>query len=559
MTAAKRKHPRMNRLAPPFIRHARGSLHHKTIHNNFNKNSIRYFISTPKSAAKKISTSFIDNEFLNHDVDSHYHDTTSTSSSASQDRYNNINPYTRKIISECYTPTLDQVEYAIQSAKTAFNNSSSGDLARRGQILNRTADLMEQKYANELTLLECLDTGIPISQTKYHISAAVDCLRHFAGAAACSHTRMGVAVDTPMAGGGADSFCYTRREPLGVVAGIGAWNYPLLLMVWKLAPAIACGNSFVFKPSECTPLTALKCAEIMKEAGLPAGVLNVLLGDKIIGQALSRDATDIRKISFTGSTAAGIDIYREAAPTLKRVTMELGGKSPLLVLADADIDTAVAAAITGNFMNNGECCTNCTRVFVHSSIKNAFIDKLINQASDLVVGDPLDERTYIGPLIAPPSDVDGHLNKVAGFINRAKADPHCRLLLGGSVKDDYCVEPTIFFCDRDDVEVASDEIFGPVMSILSFDDIDDAIFRANSSEYGLAAGIITSNVARAQHVAKRLDAGYVWVNNYNLSPVEVPFGGRKMSGFGKELGLNPIDDYTQIKTVYIEAGNVDAS
>ncbi|GMH58210.1 hypothetical protein TL16_g02558 [Triparma laevis f. inornata] len=334
-----------------------------------------------------------------------------------------------------------------------------------------------------------------------------------------------------------------------------------------------CGNTFIYKPSECTPLTALKIAEILKEAGLPDGVFNVVVGDRTTGPMLSSH-NEVKKLSFTGSTETGIRIVKDAADTLKKVTMELGGKSPLLVFEDADIDNAVAAAMMSNWYTQGEICSNATRVFVHKSIKGEFTKKLVARTKQLVIGDPLDPNTHVGAMIMPPDNKSGHLDRVVGFIERAKQDPDNKLILGGNthtieagkvdgrggVGNEGCyVEPTIFECSNDNSELVKEEVFGPVMSLLEFEDEDDAVKRANDTKWGLGAGVMTNNLARAHRIAKKFQSGNVWINNYNLTPSEMPFGGYGMSGYGRECGTYAIDSWTQIKNVYVEMGDVDSS
>ncbi|GMH78396.1 hypothetical protein TrST_g3564 [Triparma strigata] len=482
----------------------------------------------------------------------------------------NFSPGTGALISTVEVATQATIDAAVASAQAAFPAWSALSGAERGRILTRAAVLIRE-YNSEMSLLESVDAGIPVSETEFvQVLGGADCFEYYGGLAsnACVTGQM---MDTPHAGGHKDSFCYTRREPLGVCAGIGAWNYPVLVMSWKVAPALACGNTFVYKPSECTPLTALKIAEILKEAGLPDGVFNVVVGDRTTGPMLTRHS-DVKKLSFTGSTETGIRIVKEAAETLKKVTMELGGKSPLLVFEDADVDNAVGAAMMSNWYTQGEICSNATRVFVHKSVKEEFVRKLVERTKQLKVGDPLDPSTHVGAMIMPPDNKTGHMDRVVGYIERAKADPRNKLILGGNTHtievaggkggsgNEGCyVEPTIFECSDDNSELVKEEVFGPVMSILEFEDEADAVERANDTVYGLGAGIMTNNLARAHRVAKQFQSGNVWINNYNLTPSEMPFGGYGMSGYGRECGTYAIDNYTQIKNVYVEMGDVDSS
>jgi acyl-CoA reductase-like NAD-dependent aldehyde dehydrogenase len=327
----------------------------------------------------------------------------------------------------------------------------------------------------------------------------------------------------PLAGGHKDSFAYTRREPLGVCAAIGGWNYPLVTMTWKIAPALACGNTIIFKPSECTPITSLHVAQLWKDI-LPPGVLQVLPGEAETAQSLVAHPM-VQKVSLTGSTATGIKVAKNSADTLKRLTLELGGKSPLLIFKDSNLKSAVRVAIEGNFINNGQVCSNCTRVFVERSILDEFIVQVVEQLElSVKLGDNFLDETNMGPLIMPPRKPSGHYDRVMGFIERAKDHPSVRLIYGGKGLEQnggYYVEPTVLLCDTDDVEIVQEEVFGPVMTILPFDTEEEAVTRANSTDYGLGAGVMTKDVMRAHRLSKVLEAGNVWVNNWNLSPVEV--------------------------------------
>jgi betaine-aldehyde dehydrogenase len=345
---------------------------------------------------------------------------------------------------------------------------------------------------------------------------------------------------------------------LGVCAGIGAWNYPIQIACWKSAPALACGNAMVFKPSELTPLTAMELAAVFTEAGLPDGVFNVVHGRGPVGAALARHP-GIAKISLTGSVPTGKRVMAASADTLKAVTLELGGKSPLLVFEDADLDNAVSAALLANFYTQGEVCSNGTRVFVHRDLHDRFVDALRTRTEKLRIGDPLDPATDVGALVS-----EAHLQKVLGYIDAgiaAGAHAVCggRRATGTDVLDrGWFVEPTIFTGCTDDMSIVREEIFGPVMSVLPFATEDEAVTRANATEFGLAAGVFTRDLARGHRVAAALEAGIVWVNTYNLTPIEVPFGGAKQSGIGRENGLAALEHYTQRKTVYVETGDVDA-
>ncbi len=459
------------------------------------------------------------------------------------------NPATRIPIASVAHADATDVDRAVGSARRGFAKWSSRTGAERGRVLLRAAAILRERN-DELAHLEVLDTGKPIAEAStVDVISGAECIEYFAGAAATIH---GEHYDL----GG--SFAYTRREPLGVCAGIGAWNYPIQIACWKSAPALACGNAMVFKPSELTPLTAMKLAEIYTEAGEPPGVFNVVQGDRRTGDALVRHP-DVAKVSLTGSVPTGKAIMAAAAETLKVVTLELGGKSPLVVFEDADVDQAVSAAMLANFYTQGEICSNGTRVFVHRSVHDEFVDALRARTEKMVIGDPLDPTTDVGALIS-----EAHLAKVLGFIDAgvaAGASVVCggRRASGTALLDaGNFVEPTVFTACTDAMSIVREEIFGPVMSVLAFDDETEVVARANDTEFGLAAGVFTRDIGRGHRVAAALEAGIVWINTYNLTPIEVPFGGVKQSGVGRENSLAAIEHYTQRKTVYVEVGVVEA-
>ena len=375
-------------------------------------------------------------------------------------------------------------------------------------------------------------------------TSAADALEYFGGLAATltgEHIPLG------------EDFVYTRREPLGLCVGIGAWNYPAQIAAWKGAPALACGNAIVFKPSETTPLSALKVAEILHEAGLPAGLYNVVQGLGDVGASLVTDPR-VDKVSLTGSVPTGRKVYAAAAEGIKHVTMELGGKSPILIFDDADIEAAVGGVILGNFYSSGQICSNGTRVFVQTGIKDAFLNRLAERLATAVIGDPQDPETSFGPMVS-----EAQMNIVLGYIQKGKAEG-ARLVAGGSRldRDGFFVEPTIFADVTDEMTIAREEIFGPVLSVLDFDDEADGIARANDTEFGLAAGVFTSDLTRAHRVSAAFEAGTCYINTYNLAPVEAPFGGSKASGVGRENSKAAIEHYSQIKSVYVAMGPVDA-
>ena len=460
-----------------------------------------------------------------------------------------INPANGELLAQLPIDGAAQIDAAVARAQAAQKSWAQLSGAQRGRILQRAAQLLRERN-EELAHLETLNTGKPIQETRsVDVLSGAECLEYYAGVAAGiagEHLDLGAA-----------AFGYTRREPLGVVAGIGAWNYPLQIACWKSAPALACGNAMIFKPAELTPLTALKLSEIYLAAGVPAGVFQVVQGLADTGRLLTRHP-QIRKISLTGEVGTGKAVMADAASTLKQVTLELGGKSPLIVFEDAKIENAVAGALLGNFYSAGEVCSNGTRVFVHKSVRGAFIERLRARTAALKVGDPLDPATQVGALISQE-----HLEKVLGFIARGRAQG-ARLLTGGTrvtqgaLARGYFVAPTVFDGCRDDMDIVRQEIFGPVMSVLEFEDEDEVIARANATEFGLAAGVFTNDLTRAHRVIAQLQAGTCWINHYNVTPVELPFGGVKMSGLGRENGRAAIEHYTQLKSVYVALGDIEA-
>ncbi|WP_454811912.1 betaine-aldehyde dehydrogenase [Labrys neptuniae] len=467
----------------------------------------------------------------------------------SGETFASVDPATGETIAEVEQAGDADIERAVEAAKAGFKVWSRMTGAERGRILKRTADILREKNA-ALAEIETRDTGKPIQETiAVDVLSGADCLEYFAGIAA---TLTGEHVDL-----GPAAFGYTRREPLGVVAGIGAWNYPLQIACWKSAPALACGNAMIFKPSEVTPLTAPYLAEAFKEAGLPDGVFNVVQGDARVGKALVAHPS-IKKISLTGEAGTGRIIMANAAKTLKHVTLELGGKSPLIVFEDAKLDNAVSGALLGNFYSAGEVCSNGTRVFVHSKVKDAFLAKLKARVEKMVIGDPLDPNTHVGALVNQE-----HLEKVMSYVEKGKAEG-AKLLTGGyrvttgALAKGAFVAPTIFDGCRDDMAIVREEIFGPVMTVLSFDAEDEVVARANDTEYGLAAGVFTNDLSRGHRVIANLEAGTCWINQYNVTPIELPFGGVKLSGLGRENSRAAVEHYTQIKSVYVALGDIDA-
>jgi len=456
--------------------------------------------------------------------------------------FEDVNPATGAVLATLDIADAAAIDAAVIAASDAQRAWAATPAAERGRILLRTARLLRDNL-DRLARLESEDTGRPISETlAVDVISGAECLEYFGGLAG---TIAGEAIDL-----GSTAFGYTRREPIGVVAAIGAWNYPLQIACWKAAPALVCGNAVIFKPAPQTPLTALELARIFQQAGLPDGLFNVVNGLGETGRLLV-EHPGIGKISLTGSVATGKAVAALAAASLKRVTLELGGKSPIIICDDADIDSAVNAAMLGNFYSAGEICSNGTRVFVHRSIHDRFLAALIEKTRSLVIGDPLDPATQIGALISPE-----HMNKVLTHIEAGKA-AGARLVTGGqrrttgSLAHGNFVEPTIFADCTDTMSIAQEEIFGPVMAVFAFETDAEAIARANATPYGLSAAVFTTTLARAHTMIAHLKAGTCWINQYNITPVELPFGGMKQSGYGRENSRTALDAYTETKSVYV--------
>ncbi|OOY15738.1 betaine-aldehyde dehydrogenase [Thioclava sp. DLFJ4-1] len=453
-------------------------------------------------------------------------------------------PGTGEVIAKLHAATPAVIDAAISGAVEAQKDWAALRPVERGRILTRAVAIIRER-GEELALLETLDTGKPIQETREaDWPSGAEALEYFAGLAP---TLTG---ETMPLGG---DFAYTIREPLGVCAGIGAWNYPSQIACWKSAPALSTGNAMVFKPSEMTPLGALKLAEIFIEAGMPAGIFNVVQGFGRVGAALSTDPR-IAKVSLTGSVPTGAKVYQAASAGMKHVTMELGGKSPMIVFDDADIESAIGAAMLGNFYSSGQICSNGTRVFVQKGIKEKFLARLKERTETIVAGDPLDEATQFGPLIS-----QAQFDKVMSYVESAKSEG-ARLVCGGSAGNEgtLFVQPTVFADVTDDMTIAREEIFGPVMSVLDFETEEEAIARANDTQFGLAAGVFTGDLARGHRVVGQLQAGTTWINAYNLTPVEMPFGAVKQSGFGRENSRAAVEHYTQLKSVYVGMGPVES-
>ncbi len=460
--------------------------------------------------------------------------------------FTSINPANGEVIAEVTAASAQDVDRAVASALAGQRIWRSYTPVERSRVLLKAVALLRERN-QQLAELETADTGKPISETAaVDIVTGADVLEYYAGLA--------VAVQGESIPLRDSALVYTRREPLGVCAGIGAWNYPIQIALWKSAPALATGNAMIFKPSEVTPLTALELAKIYSEAGLPDGVFNVVQGAGEVGQALSQHPA-IAKVSFTGEVNTGKRVMADAAlSNLKDVTMELGGKSPLIVLEDADLERAVDGAMMANFYSSGQVCTNGTRVFVHRSLLNSFEQRLLQKMANIKTGDPRDPAVNFGPLVS-----EEHCQKVVSYLKLGQQEG-ARLLAGGhrishgALAKGCYVEPTVFSDCHDEMRIVREEIFGPVMSILVFDDEQEVITRANNTELGLAAGVFTRSLDRAHRVIHQLEAGICWVNSWGESPAPMPVGGYKQSGLGRENGLETLQHYTRTKSILIEMG-----
>ena len=456
-----------------------------------------------------------------------------------------IYPATGTIIARVYEATPAIIEVAIESASIAQKAWAKLSGIERGRILIRAASIIRERN-HELSVLETYDTGKPLSETLCaDATSAADALEYFGG---LSGSITGEHI--PLTEG---NWAYTRREPLGVCLGIGAWNYPTQISCWKGAPALVCGNAMIFKPSEVTPLCALKIAEILVEAGLPHGLFNVIQGKGCVGEMLVSDPR-INKVSLTGSIDTGRKVYALAASQMKHVTMELGGKSPLIIFDDADLENSVSGAILANFYSTGQICSNGTRVFVQRDILEDFLTKLTDRLALVTIGDPQNESTNFGPMVSAEQ-----LNIVLDYFEIGKKEG-ARLVTGGSAiaGNGFYVQPTVFADVTDDMTIAQEEVFGPLMSVLTFDTEEEVTLRANSTEFGLAAGVFTADLNRAHRMVTALDAGTCFINSYNDAPVEVPFGGVKMSGVGRENSKAAISHYSQLKSVFVRMNDVEA-
>lgn len=468
----------------------------------------------------------------------------------SGETFDTFDPATGEKLATVQQASAADIDRAVESAREGQRTWAAFTAMQRSRILRRAVELLRERN-DVLAELEMHDTGKPIAETRaVDIVTGADVIEYYAGLAP--------AIEGEQIPLRAESFVYTRREPLGVTAGIGAWNYPIQIACWKSAPALAAGNAMIFKPSEVTPLSASKLAEIYIEAGVPPGVFNVVQGDGRVGALLTAHE-GIAKVSFTGGVETGKKVMSMAgASSLKEVTMELGGKSPLIVFDDADLDRAADIAVTANFFSAGQVCTNGTRVFVHAAVQSVFEARVLERVKRIRIGKPSDPQTNFGPLASA-----AQLDKVLGYIESGRREG-ARLVAGGTRLVDghfalgQYVAPTVFADCRDDMRIVREEIFGPVMSLLTFRDEEEAIARANATHYGLAAGVVTESLSRAHRVIHRLEAGICWINTWGESPAEMPVGGYKQSGVGRENGIATLGHYTRIKSVQVELGRYQA-
>ncbi|GFE77139.1 aldehyde dehydrogenase [Novosphingobium sp. TCA1] len=463
---------------------------------------------------------------------------------ASGKRFETRNPATGELLAMVAQGDAEDVDRAVKAARTALEGPwRRMKPAERQRIMLRLADLVEEHY-EELAMLDTLDLGAPLSRTVLGKTRAAALLRYYAGQATL------IAGDTLNNSAPGDVLSHTLKEPVGVVAAINPWNGPVGMAVWKTGPVLTSGCTLVMKPAEQTPLSALRFAELCLEAGVPEGVVNVVTGLGDAGAALSAHP-GVDKIAFTGSTGVGEKIIKAAAPTMKRVTVELGGKSPNIVFADADLDQAIPAAAMAVFANSGQICSAGTRLFVQSSIREEFMERLAAFTRTIRVGDPLDPQTQIGPVVSAPQ-----MDKILGYIDGARSEG-AQALVGGArlagpgYDDGFFVAPTIFTDVHDDMTIAQEEIFGPVLSAFSFDTIDEVLERANATPFGLGSGVWTRDLSTAHRMARGIRAGSVWVNCYQMLDPGVPFGGFGVSGFGRESGPHHIEEYLETKAVWI--------
>ena len=462
---------------------------------------------------------------------------------ASGRSFETLNPATGEVLAKVAEAGVEDVDAAVRSARAAFEGAwGHMKASERGALLLKLAELI-RRDEDELVRLESLDSGKPVSAIRRQdLPAVLDTLTYYAG--------MADKINGHVIPARPDALTYTVREPLGVVGAIIPWNFPLMIGMWKIAPALACGCTVVLKPAEITPLTALRIGELALEAGFPEGVLNVVPGfGKVAGQALV-DHPDVDKVTFTGSPAVGRQILQGAAGNLKRVTLELGGKSANIVFPDADIDAAVKAAGAGIFFNTGQVCSAGSRILVHHSVHDEVVERLAARAQSTRIGDPLEASTAMGPLVS-----EVQMKRVLDYIEIG-LNEGATLVTGGSRRGEagYFVEPTVFAGVRHEMRISQEEIFGPVAAVLPFQDEEDALRIANGTAYSLAAGVWTGDIGRAHRFTRRLKAGTVWVNTYGPTDIRLPWGGARDSGFGREHGDAAIENFTEPKAVWINTG-----
>lgn len=458
--------------------------------------------------------------------------------------FETLNPATGEVLAHVAEADAQDIDAAVRSSRAAFEGEwGQMRAADRGRLLLRLAELIQQN-ADELTRIESLNSGKPVSAIqRQDLPAVIDTLIYYAG--------MADKINGQVIPARSDALTYTIREPMGVVGAIVPWNFPLMIGMWKIAPALACGCTVVLKPAEITPLSALMIGELALEAGIPAGVLNVVPGfGHIAGQAIV-DHPDVDKVTFTGSPGVGRRILQGAAGNFKRVTLELGGKSANIIFPDADIEAAVRAAGSGIFFNTGQVCSAGSRILVHESIHDEVVERLAERAQSMRIGDPLESRTNMGPIVS-----EAQMKRVLDYIDIGRNEG-ARLVTGGNRIGDkgYFVEPTVFAGVRHGMRISQEEIFGPVAAVIPFADEEEAIRLANDTSYSLAAGVWTKDITRAHRFTSALRAGTVWVNTYGPTDIRLPWGGVRESGFGREHGEAAIDNFTEPKTVWINTRN----
>ncbi len=455
--------------------------------------------------------------------------------------FTTVNPATEDVIAQVAEGDAADVEAAVDAARRAFDDGPwpRMDARERGRLMLRLCELIEEEI-DELAALEALDNGKPVSDARHgDIPLALDALRYYAGWADKIHGQT-----IPISG---NYFCYTRREPVGVAGQIIPWNFPILMVAWKWGPALAAGCTIVMKPAEQTPLTCLRLARLAQKAGIPDGVINVVPGFGPTAGAAIVKHPGIDKVAFTGSGETAQIIMRQAADSLKRLTFELGGKSPNIVFADADLEAAAVGTHVGIYLNQGQCCCAGSRLFVEDAIHGDFVERVVAMSRQRKVGDPFDPATQQGPQVDK-----AQFDKIMGYIEAGKQSGATCATGGKRVGDrGFFIEPTVFTNVTDEMAIAREEIFGPVLSVLKFSDADELVRRANATNFGLAAAVWTRDIARAHDVARKLRAGTVWINCYDVFDAAAPFGGFKQSGFGRELGERGLDPYLETKTVTV--------